>query len=186
MQSSDKAEPLLPPRPPSRRSATLGCCYCIFLVQYAVQFMISPFFPTSPAGKAIGIRLVGAVFAAYPLATVIATPFVPSVLRALGMRRAIPAGLCVTALGSLLFGLLPSFVSSPLALSIGLICFRCLGGLGAAVSETGCLTVLRLHCTRTAPVLRTHVHCTRTAPRLHCARTAHALHTHCTRTAHTL
>jgi MFS family permease len=58
------------------------------------------------------------------------------------MRRAIPAGLCVTALGSLLFGLLPSFVSSPLALSIGLICFRCLGGLGAAVSETGCLTMI--------------------------------------------
>ena len=166
MQSSDKAEPLLPPRPPSRRSATLGCCYCIFLVQYAVQFMISPFFPTSPAGKAIGIRLVGAVFAAYPLATVIATPFVPSVLRALGMRRAIPAGLCVTALGSLLFGLLPSFVSSPLALSIGLICFRCLGGLGAAISETGCLTVPRphVHCTRT--------HCTRTTMN---ARTAHAL-----------
>ena len=155
MQSSDKAEPLLQPRRPSRRSATMGCCYCIFLVQYAVQFMISPFFPTSPAGKAIGIRLVGAVFAAYPLATVIATPFVPSVLRALGMRRAIPAGLCVTALGSLLFGLLPSFVSSPLALSIGLICFRCLGGLGAAISETGCLTVLhahyyaRTHCART-------------------------------------
>ena len=66
MQSSDKAEPLLQPRQPSRRSATLGCCYCIFLVQYAVQFMISPFFPTSPAGEAIGIRLVGAVFAACP------------------------------------------------------------------------------------------------------------------------
>ena len=46
---------------------------------------------------------VGAVFAAYPLATVIATPFVPCVLRALGMCRAIPAGLCVTALGSLRF-----------------------------------------------------------------------------------
>ena len=60
MQSSDKAEPLLQPRRPSRRSATMGCCYCIFLVQYAVQFMISPFFPTSPAGEAIGIRLVGA------------------------------------------------------------------------------------------------------------------------------
>ena len=165
MQSSDKAEPLLQPRRPSRRSATMGCCYCIFLVQYAVQFMISPFFPTSPAGKAIGIRLVGAVFAAYPLATVIATPFVPSVLRALGMRRAIPAGLCVTALGSLLFGLLPSFVSSPLALSIGLICFRCLGGLGAAVSETGCLTVLRphVHCTH---ALHTHYYA-----RTHCART---------------
>ena len=162
MQSSDKAEPLLQPRRPSRRSSTLGCCYCIFLVQYAVQFMISPFFPTSPAGKAIGIRLVGAVFAAYPLATVIATPFVPSVLRALGMRRAIPAGLCVTALGSLLFGLLPSFVSSPLALSIGLICFRCLGGLGAAVSETGCLTVLgpHVHCARTTMHARTHCkHC---------------------------
>ena len=166
MQSSDKAEPLLPPRPPSRRSATLGCCYCIFLVQYAVQFMISPFFPTSPAGKAIGIRLVGAVFAAYPLATVIATPFVPSVLRALGMRRAIPAGLCVTALGSLLFGLLPSFVSSPLALSIGLICFRCLGGLGAAVSETGCLTVLRPH---------VHCACTHCTPTTMHAHTANAL-----------
>ena len=176
MDSSGKDEPLLQPRQPrqpSRRSATLGCSYCIFLVQYAVQFMISPFFPTSPAGRAIGIRLVspnpspsplvgpnrspsplvgpnrspgadqvGAVFAAYPLATVIATPFVPCVLRALGMRRAIPAGLCVTALGSLLFGVLPSLVSSPLALSIGLLGFRCLGGLGAAVSETGCLTII--------------------------------------------
>ena len=58
------------------------------------------------------------------------------------MRRAIPAGLCVTALGSLLFGVLPSLVSSPLALSIGLLSFRCLGGLGAAVSETGCLTII--------------------------------------------
>ena len=165
MDSSGKDEPLLQPRQsrqPSRRSATLGCSYCIFLVQYAVQFMISPFFPTSPAGRAIGIRMVspnpspsppvgphhpgadqvGAVFAAYPLATVIATPFVPCVLRALGMRRAIPAGLCVTALGSLLFGVLPSLVSSPLALSIGLLGFRCLGGLGAAVSETGCLTII--------------------------------------------
>ena len=72
----------------------------------------------------------------------IATPFVPCVLRALGMCRAIPAGLCVTALGSLLFGVLPSLVSSPLALSIGLLSFRCLGGLGAAVSETGCLTII--------------------------------------------
>ena len=142
MQSSDKAEPLLQPRQPSRRFAMLGCCYCIFLVQYAVQFMISPFFPTSPAGEAIGIRLVGAVFAAYPLATACATPIVPAVLRAFGMRRAIPGGLCVTALGSLLFGLLPSFVSSPLALSVGLLSFRCLGGLGAAVSESGCLTLI--------------------------------------------
>ena len=58
MDSSGKDEPLLQPRQPSRRSATLGCSYCIFLVQYAVQFMISPFFPTSPAGRAIGIRLV--------------------------------------------------------------------------------------------------------------------------------
>jgi MFS family permease len=58
------------------------------------------------------------------------------------MRRAIPAGLCVTALGSLLFGVLPSLVSSPLPLSIGLLGFRCLGGLGAAVSETGCLTII--------------------------------------------
>ena len=58
------------------------------------------------------------------------------------MRRAIPAGLYVTALGSLLFGVLPSLVSSPLALSIGLLSFRCLGGLGAAVSETGCLTII--------------------------------------------
>ena len=170
-RQSDKAEPLLQPRQPSRHLATLGCCYCIFLVQYAVQFMISPFFPTSPAGEAIGIRLVGAVFAAYPLATVVATPFVPSVLRTLGMRIAIPGGLCVTALGSLLFGLLPSFVSSPLALSVGLLCFRSLGGLGAAVSETGCLTVCAPHaCTCTERAL--HVHCTR--------NTQHALHTHCT------
>jgi len=61
MDNSGKDEPLLQPRQPrqpSRRSATLGCSYCIFLVQYAVQFMISPFFPTSPAGRAIGIRLV--------------------------------------------------------------------------------------------------------------------------------
>ena len=92
------------------------------------------------------------------------------------MRRAIPGGLCVTALGSLLFGLLPSFVSSPLALSIGLICFRCLGGLGAAVSETGCLTVLRLHCACTAPVLRLYCARTCTAHALHRACTAHALH----------
>ena len=132
----------MPAKPSTRPWKLLGCCYAIFFVQYAVQFMLSPFLATSPVGKAIGIHVVGAVFAAYPLATACATPFAPLVLRMLGMRLAVPAGLCVTALGSLLFGLLPSFVSSPLALSVGLLAFRALGGLGAAVSETGCMTLI--------------------------------------------
>ena len=58
-----------------RRSAwaTLACCYSIFFTQYAISLMISPFFPTSPAGTAIGGVMVGAVFAAYSLAVAVAT-----------------------------------------------------------------------------------------------------------------
>ena len=59
-----------------------------------------------------------------------------------GTHVQIGHSLVATLIITLLFGVLPSLVSSPLALSIGLLGFRCLGGLGAAVSETGCLTII--------------------------------------------
>ena len=139
-----RAEPLLggvePARPPAW--ATLACCYSIFFTQYAISLMISPFFPTSPAGTAIGGVMVGAVFAAYSLAVAVATPLPPLAMRHLGTRHTVALGLSLAAAGSLCFGLLPSLLSSSVGLASGMLCCRMLSGVGAALSESACLTII--------------------------------------------
>ena len=130
-----------PPPPP--KWLQLSCCYYIFFTQYAVALLISPFFPTSPAGRAIGPTMVGAVFAAYSFATALATPLPPLAMRHLGTRRTVALGLALSAVGSLAFGCLPLLVSSSTtSLAVGLLCCRIVGGLGASLSESACLAVV--------------------------------------------
>ena len=120
----------------------LSCCYYIFFTQYAVALLISPFFPTSPAGVAVGPTMVGAVFAAYSFATAAATPLPPLALRRFGTQQTVALGLTLSALGSLAFGCLPLLVSTTTPLAVGLLCCRVVGGMGASLSESACLAVV--------------------------------------------
>ena len=47
----------------------LAACWGVFLTQYANVAMLAAFFPDSVVGRKIGSAMVGATFAAYPLAT---------------------------------------------------------------------------------------------------------------------
>ena len=93
------------PKPLRRLLPILLACYAVFLGNYAAFTLLTPFFPTSAAAVFIGEELVGAVFAAYPLATAASTPLPPLMIRVLGCRATIALGLVANAAGSLLFGL---------------------------------------------------------------------------------
>ena len=131
------------PKPLRRLLPILLACYAVFLGNYAAFTLLTPFFPTSAAALFIGEELVGAVFAAYPLATAASMPLPPLMIRVLGCRATIALGLVANAAGSLLFGLAGRHAwGSPAALAAALCACRALGGAGAGVAESGCLTVI--------------------------------------------
>ena len=128
-------------------------CLSTFIVSFMVggASLLAPFFAGSPAGIAVGPTAVGFTFAAFPLATAIATPLPPLALQRFGARTTVGSGLCLLSLSSLAFGLLPmasifqlesSSATMVPVLAAGLIAARVVGGVGAALCEAGCLTTI--------------------------------------------
>ena len=144
MATSEADYTLMPPASSgmSRRASVLACCVLVFLAQYIqASPMIAPFLAASRPGVLVGADVVGVIFAAYPLATALATPLPDVLIARYGVRATVAAGLCMTSLGSLVFGLVGALApaSAPLV-AAGLIFARALGGSGAALAEAGCLT----------------------------------------------
>ena len=130
----------------SRRNVTLGCCIAVFLAQYAQSSpAIAPFLANSPVGILIGTDATGVIFAAYPLATALATPLPSVLIAACGVRSTVMLGLVLTSCGSLAFGLVGTAThcfSSAAVTIAALVLARALGGVGAALAEAGCLTAV--------------------------------------------
>lgn len=127
------------------RKQILSACIAVFLVQYSQsQAMIAPFFPTSIPAGIIGPDWVGVVFSAYPLATALATPLPPLAIRRYGLRGTVMLGLTITAVANLAFGVAGTMATDAVAPHLGLVltAARALGGVGAALSESGCLTAV--------------------------------------------
>eukprot|EP00966_Prymnesium_polylepis_P095140 2203002-Prymnesium_polylepis.1 len=64
----------------------LLCCWGVFFTQYANVAVLAAFFPDSPFGRKVGPAMVGATFAAYPLATAAAIPVPPLCIGRWGSR----------------------------------------------------------------------------------------------------
>jgi MFS family permease len=132
--------------PTARRTAVLVCCVLVFLCQYCqASPMIAPFLAASEPGLLVGTDMVGVIFAAYPMATALATPLPDQLIARIGIRATVIIGLCMTASGSLIFGLVGELLSqdgSATLVASGLILARALGGVGASLSESGCLTAV--------------------------------------------
>ena len=127
------------------RERVLAACIAVFLVQYSQsQAMIAPFLAMSWPGRLVGPDMVGVIFSAYPLATAIATPLPPVALGRLGLRGMVLLGLCLTAGANLTFGIAGAAASESWRGSLGVVLTiaRALGGVGAALSEAGCLTAV--------------------------------------------
>lgn len=121
----------------------------VFLVQYIQsQALLAPFLAVSNVGTALGPDVIGVIFSAYPLATAIATPLPPRVLRVFGLRGMVCFGLGMTAAANLAFGLTGAAISSSWdgmwlrGLSVAMVSLRAMGGVGAALAEAGCLTAV--------------------------------------------
>lgn len=130
---------------PRDRKVLLAACIAVYLVQYSQsQAMIAPFIAASAPGALIGPDLVGIAFSAYPLATAAATPLPPRALRRFGLRGMVVLGLLMSSLGNLAFGFAGTLCHSMHVgvLAASLICARAVGGIGAALSEAGCLTAV--------------------------------------------
>ena len=128
-----------------QRLRTLFCCVSVFLAQYCqASPMIAPFLAASRPGLLIGADAVGVVFAAYPMATALATPLPDMFVARIGVRATVLIGLCATSFGSLLFGLIGTLLEGQSAVLVGagLVLARTLGGIGAALAEAGCLTAI--------------------------------------------
>jgi len=128
----------------STRLVTLFACQALYMGVYTAAFQITAYFPGSPTGIAIGPRAVGAVFSAYPLATMLATPLPPMVISLLGERTTAAIGIFCAAVGVLAFGILPSLLPAGNTLLFFLLMMRMLGGFGASLLETACLTSIAM------------------------------------------
>ena len=144
--SAALAEPLLPSPAPSRwrQPLLIAATFTTFFVQFVSLALPAPFLASSPTGELLGIRTVGALFGAFPAGTVLAVVIgvPPRLVRTMGSRTTIMCGVCTCALAHVGFGVAPHLHPPKLALSAIMLGFRLLGGAGAALSETGCLSAL--------------------------------------------
>ena len=92
---------------PRSRALALGCILSVYLSLYLALFMPLSFLPASVTGLRLGTYAVGSIVAAYPAATVLATPLPPTCISLVGIRNTIALGLALTALAMASFGTLP-------------------------------------------------------------------------------
>ena len=77
----------------ARRTAVLVCCVLVFLCQYCqASPMIAPFLAASEPGLLVGTDMVGVIFAAYPMATALATPLPDQLIARIGIRATVIIG----------------------------------------------------------------------------------------------
>jgi MFS family permease len=122
------------------RLGALLASHALYLAVYTASFQMMAYFPASPIGLALGPEGVGSVFAAYPLAIALATPLSPLLINYAGLRTTAIIGVCLASLSVFTFGLLPLAPRPDLLLAF--IVVRGVGGVGATLIETSCLTSL--------------------------------------------
>ena len=142
------SEPLLPDERSSVRrrrqqSLLIIASYATLLVQFMTLAMPAPFFSSSPQGASLGTQMGGMVFGAYPFGTVVAVALgiPPRLVSTIGVRATIALGVCLSAGTALCLGLAPGLIGKTSIAFVMLAC-RTVGGAGAAMAETGCLSAL--------------------------------------------
>ena len=147
--SAPLREPLLAApaaAPPPRLLSPLLCCaWLVYGTLYASVLMIASFFPTSPSAASLSPVTVGAIFAAFPLATFLATPLPPLVLGRLGTRATVGAGLVLGSASTLCFGAVPWLRLPPASRALAFLLCRALAGVGSALAEAACLAAISTH-----------------------------------------
>ena len=140
--STDHDTPLLTPSAPRQSTLFLSVSLLLFFTQFAALSLPASFLALSPAGRQIGLPLVGAVFSCHPLGKLLASPLPTFLIRRVGARAAVVSGLCCAACSSLLCGLAPSVFDNTAALAAAMITARLAGGAGSCVAEVAAFTVL--------------------------------------------
>ena len=140
--STDHDTPLLTPSAPRQSTLFLSVSLLLFFTQFAALSLPASFLALSPAGRQIGLPLVGAVFSCHPIGKLLASPLPTFLIRRVGARAAVVSGLCCAACSSLLCGLAPSVFDNTAALAAAMITARLAGGAGSCVAEVAAFTVL--------------------------------------------
>ena len=88
--------------------------------------------------------MVGFVFSAYPIGTVLSVPLPPLVMQRYGTRATTVLGLLLSACSLLLFGFAPKALpdATPAVLTAVFLASRLLGGVGAALAEASAFTLV--------------------------------------------
>ena len=120
--------------------------YAVFILRYVVATLPSAFFGPYATHRGIGSTQQGFIFGAYPVGITLTSFFGPSLILALGTRRAVVLGLLGTAVTIAAFGAVPD-VAEVAGLSpeqegwvMAATYFVC--GLIGALAETGCTIAL--------------------------------------------
>ena len=124
------------------RWCELAACLLVMVVLYIQggAVLLAPFFSKSEPGQRVSGRIVGLIFASYPVAAALTTPIVARTIHAIGLRTTVTAGLILTVLGNVGFGLVPRVADHPAALAAGFGLCRGVAGMGGALAESGVLT----------------------------------------------
>ena len=84
----------------------------------------------------------GVIFAGYPLGMALTSVVAPQLIERTGCRLAVSLGLSLTAVFTLLFGLVPDLCSSSEAAQLAFFLTYFLNGLTGALAETACIILV--------------------------------------------
>jgi hypothetical protein len=130
--------PSTPKKPiTAAQKCALVCLYLILLTQWLVITLSSSFFPESGPGRPISAAVQGLIFAAMPLGSTVASPFVEPIMQCLGSTRlTLLLGLASMVVLTLALGAVPFVVAgAPAAypfMVLGLVY-----GAGSTLAELG-------------------------------------------------
>jgi MFS family permease len=120
---------------PGRRRVLFLSVMAIMLLQYLFGTLYSSFFPKSPQGQDIAETTQGVIFASYGLGVALFAPVIGTIIKRVGNRAVICAGMFLMGCFAILFGLTPIMVATPPIRCGLLIAFNFLGGAMSSFAE---------------------------------------------------
>ena len=121
------------------RYKILGGTWAVLFVRYCIATMISPFFPQRAEEDGIEPWMNGLIFAAYPLGMAITSAFAARLIIRIGTRASVIAGMSMTAITTVGFGLVPDVMPAG-TLQWGFLTVYFINGLFGALAETAVIT----------------------------------------------
>ena len=124
------------------RWVILAAALSVVALRYLLASYLAAFFSPIVQQWGIDAAMTGLIFASYPFGMALTSVFGPMIVRKLGTRNAVLAGLAFTAVTTILFGFIPTLIAEPSKYPLAFLLTYYLNGQLGSIAETAAIILV--------------------------------------------